>query len=149
MLILLPVDGSDLALDAVRHALHLVEQGLQASFVVANVQEAPHLYEVVLAHDPETLEGAAESAGHHAMQSAVAMLHRAHQTCTTEIGHGDPARVLVDIAERQGCDAIILGSGHAGVVSPGRLGSVALAVLHHAAVPVTIVRHPEPEVADD
>ena len=40
MKILVCVDGSEPALDAVRHALYLHREGLQASFVLATVQEA-------------------------------------------------------------------------------------------------------------
>ena len=46
MKILLPVDGSEPALDAVRHALHLRREGLKASFVLATVQEPAYLYEM-------------------------------------------------------------------------------------------------------
>ena len=145
MLILLPVDESEVALDAVRHALRLRSEGLNLSVVLVNVQEAPHLYEVVLAPDPATLDQAAEGAGAHALQAALALVTAAGLACTTEVAHGDPARVLVEMAERHGCEAIILGTGQAGLLNPGRLGSVAQAVLHHAAVPVTVVRHTDPE----
>ena len=57
MKILLPVDGSELSLWAVRHAIELARSGLQARFVLANVQEPPTLYEVVTAHDAQVLEG--------------------------------------------------------------------------------------------
>ena len=56
MRILLPVDGSEASLDAVRHALSLVEQGLQADFVLANVQEPATLYELMLTRDADVLE---------------------------------------------------------------------------------------------
>ena len=141
---------SALSLDAVRHALRLRDEGLNLSVVLANVQEAPHLYEVVLAPDPAVLEGASEGAGHHALQPALALLREAGLAPDTEVGHGDPGRVLLEIAERHGCDAIILGTGHEGLLNPGRLGPVAQAVLHHASVPVTLVRHTEPDTdADD
>ena len=39
--ILIAVDGSELSLDGVHHALALVRQGLQATMVLAHVQEAP------------------------------------------------------------------------------------------------------------
>ncbi|MBE0586653.1 MAG: universal stress protein, partial [Hydrogenophaga sp.] len=54
--ILIPVDGSEHALLAVRHALRLVSAGLKARFVVANVQETATLYELMVAHDPAVLE---------------------------------------------------------------------------------------------
>jgi nucleotide-binding universal stress UspA family protein len=55
MKILVPVDGSEPALDAVRHALRLRRAGLQASFVLATVQEPTFLYEMFLAPDAEVL----------------------------------------------------------------------------------------------
>ena len=56
MKILVPVAGSEPALDAVRHALRLRLEGLKASFVLATVQEPTYLYEMVLAPDADVLE---------------------------------------------------------------------------------------------
>ena len=50
--ILIAVDGSELSLDGVHHALTLVRQGLQATMVLANVQEPATLYELVTTRDP-------------------------------------------------------------------------------------------------
>ena len=46
--ILVAVDGSALSLDAVHHVLRLVQDGLRASVVLANVQEPASLYELVV-----------------------------------------------------------------------------------------------------
>ena len=56
MKVLLPVDGSEAALEAVRHALHLQREGLRASFVLATVQEPTYAFEMMLAPDADTLE---------------------------------------------------------------------------------------------
>ena len=56
MKILVPVDGSEPSLDAVRHALHLRREGLQTSFVLATVQEPTYTYEMMLAPDAGVLE---------------------------------------------------------------------------------------------
>lgn len=149
MLILLPVDGSDHALAAVRHAIRLVQAGLQARFVLANVQEATHLYEVVLAHDVAVLEAASQAAGEHALVSASALLTAAGVEYLRVVAQGDPGHVLVELAEEQGCDAIILGSEPPGLLGGGRLGAVAQSVLRHANVPVTIVQPEVAEEADD
>lgn len=149
MLIMLPVDGSELALDAVHHLIHLARNGLAARVLLANVQDAPHLYEVVLAPDPETLDAAADGAGQHALQEAGALLTQASIPWTSDIGHGDAGRVLLDLAERHGCEAIVMGSGRPGLLTNARLGRVAQAVVQHASIPVTIVRHAEPEAEDD
>lgn len=149
MNILLPVDGSEAALDAVHHALALVRQGLSARCVLANVQEAPHLYEVVLAPDVEVLTQASQAAGEHALTQARVLLNAAGVPFDCEIGHGDPGHVLCDIAERLGCDLVIVSSQGEGLLSGNRLGSVCQWLLHHAPVPVTVVHHSEPDEAMD
>ncbi len=73
MKILLPIDGSELALHEVRYALRLVAEGLQASFLLVNVQEPATLYEMVTAPDPVVLESVSHAAGEHALQSAEAL----------------------------------------------------------------------------
>jgi nucleotide-binding universal stress UspA family protein len=144
MKILLPVDGSEAALAAVRYALVLVANGLRAEFVLANVQEPASLYEVVVAHDAAVIEQVSEAAAEHALAPARALLEAAHCTFETEVGHGDAAHELVDIAERSGCDAVVLGAHGMAAGSGGTPGRVATWVLHHALVPVTIV-HDAPE----
>lgn len=140
MKILLPVDGSEAALAAVRHALALVGSGLRAEFVLANVQAPASLYEVVVAHDAAVIEQVAAGAAEHALAPARALLAAAGCVSESEVGHGDPAHELVDIAERTGCDAVIMAAHGMAAGSGGAPGSVATWVLHHAAVPVTIVR---------
>jgi nucleotide-binding universal stress UspA family protein len=149
MFYMLPMDGDKLSLDAVRHLITLVQNGLKARALLANVQDAPHLYEVVLAPDIEVLDRASEGAGQHALQAARDLLDQHGIEWVDDIAHGDPARVLAEMAERHGCDGIIMGSGHTGLLSNSRLGPVAQAVLHHAAIPVTIVRHAAPEDGPD
>lgn len=56
MKMLVAVDGSEQALDAVRYALRLRQAGLVASFVLATVQEPTYVYEVVLTPDADVLE---------------------------------------------------------------------------------------------
>ena len=140
MKILLPLDGSAAALAAVRHAIGLVQGGLRATFVLANVQEPTHLYEVMVAPDAEVLARASAAAGLHAIESARALVEAAGLAYEREVASGDPAHTLVDIAERFGCDAIIRGGRGRGPLRSALLGSVSHEVLHAARVPVTIVR---------
>lgn len=142
MKILLPLDGSDGALEAVRHAISLVQSGLRASFVLANVQEPTHLYEMVLAPDADVLAQASSAAGLHAIEAGAAMIEAAGLEFEREVVSGDPAHTLVDIAERFGCDAIIMGGRGKGSLRSAFLGSVSHEVLHASHVPVTIVRVP-------
>ena len=153
MLILLPNDGSELALDAVRHALTLVADGLRADFVLANVQEKAHLYELVMAPDAEVLEAASRAAGLHALEAASALLTAAGASFEREVVTGDPAQMLIDIVERFGCDAIVMGSRGKGSLRSALVGSVTQTVLHDSPVPVTVVKHAdasaEPDQADE
>ena len=56
MKLLIPVDGSALSLEAVRHVLKLSQAGLDVELLLANVQESASLYEMVVAHDPAVLD---------------------------------------------------------------------------------------------
>lgn len=140
MKILLPVDGSDHALDAVRHAISLVREGLAANFVLINVQEPTYLYELVLAPDADVLERVTGAAGNHSLAAAEDLLSQAEITYEKELLSGDPAHTILEAGERHDCDAVIIGARGRGVVRSALLGSVSQAVLHGSPVPVTIVR---------
>ena len=143
MKILLPTDGSEQSLRAVHHALRLVGAGLQARFVVANVQESATLYEMVVAHDPKVLQKVSEGAARDLMKPAVALLSAAGQPVEQDASTGDPAQMLAEAAERHGCDAIIM-STHGGGLRSAVLGSVSQELVQRVSVPVTLVRV-EPE----
>ncbi|MFZ2652173.1 MAG: universal stress protein [Burkholderiaceae bacterium] len=140
MKILLPLDGSEPALEAVRHAVRLVREGLRADFVLANVQEPTFLYEMVLAPDAEVLERARGAAAAHSLEAGEALLKAAAIAYERETGSGDPAHTLVEIVERFGCDAVIMGARGMGRLRRAMLGSVSHEMLHAAPVPVTIVK---------
>jgi nucleotide-binding universal stress UspA family protein len=134
MKILLPVNGTPMSMQAVHHALKLRAAGLQADFVLVNVQEPPSLYEVVVAHDPQVLDEVRRAAGADLLAPAEALLDAAGASWESEVAGGDPGHLLVDLVENYGCDAVVMGAGG------GAIGRVALALLQHSPVPVTIVR---------
>ena len=141
MKILLPVDGSEAALDAVRHALHLQREGLRASFVLATVQEATYAFEMMLAPGADVLERVTGAVGARALKSAEALFEAAGLAFEREIGSGEPAPTLLEIAQRCGCEAIIMGARGRGLLGSAFLGSVSQAVLQASPLPVTIVKH--------
>ena len=94
MKILLPVDGSELSLQAVRMAIALLGQGLSGSVVVANVQEPATLYEMVVAPDGAVLQRVSTAAGIDALQQAEALLMAANVVYEREIATGDPANTI-------------------------------------------------------
>ncbi len=141
MKILIPVDGSEPALDAVRHALQLLQTGLQASCVLATVQDPVFLYEMVLPPGAEVLERVSGAVGDKALAGAEALFRAAGVPFAREIASGEPASALLDVARRHHCDAIIMGARGLGMLRSALLGSVSQRLVQDAAVPVTIVKH--------
>jgi len=140
MKILLPVDGSEHSLDAVRYVIALVRDGLDASVVLINVQEPTYLYEVVLAPNAEVLERVSGAAGHHSLEAAEDMLGLAEIEFEKELLSGEPGPTILEAGERYDCDAVVMGARGRGVVRSTLLGSVSQRVLHGSPVPVTIVK---------
>lgn len=143
MKILLPVDGSELSLEAVRFAIRMVLAGLRAEAVLANVQEPASLYELLVAHDPEVIDRVSGEAGLHALQSARELLDAAGVTYECEVAKGDPAHTIIDISERFGCDLIVMGARGQSALRSAMLGSVSNEVLHASTVPVMIAKPDE------
>ena len=139
--ILIAIDGSALSLDAVHHAVELARNGLNASVVLANVQEPASLYELVVSRDPQLIAQASEAAGEFLMAPARVLLDGAGVAYEVAVGVGDPANTLVDMIESLGCNLAILGARGQGAISSALLGSVSQAVAHASPVPVTIVQH--------
>lgn len=141
MKILVAVDGSQASLDAARHALQLVRDGLRADIVLATVQEPTYLYEMVLAPDAEVLERMSGAVGARALAGAEALFKAAGVPYAREIGSGEVAATVVELAERLGCSMIVMGARGLGAVRGALLGSVSQGVLQRARVPVAIVKN--------
>jgi nucleotide-binding universal stress UspA family protein len=142
MKILVPVDGSDLSLEAVAFAIRMARAGLDSRVVLANVQEPANLYELVVAHDPQVIEQVSAAAGAHLLGRAEALLSQAGISFESEVRLGDPAHTLIDILEEFGCDLVVMGASGATGLRTALLGSVSNEVLHAAGVPVMIVKSP-------
>jgi nucleotide-binding universal stress UspA family protein len=148
MKIMVPVDGSEEALDAVRYALRLRDEGLQISLVLANVQEPMYLYEIVMARDAELLRRIGAEVSEHALGNAESLVKDSGIDYEMVAGTGDPSHTLVDLAEDYQCDMIVMGSRGLGRRA-SLLGSVSQGVLHSASLPVLVVRRPQPEAEED
>jgi len=149
MKILLPVDGSELSLEAVRFAVRLLKNGLQGTVVLANVQEPATLYELIVAHDPEVIDRVSAEAGLHTLASAQALLDAAAVGYECEVAKGDPAHTIIDIAERFGCDMVVMGARGTSALRSAMMGSVSNEVLHASSVPVVIVKAAEEASSND
>lgn len=149
MKILLPVDNSEFSLEAVRVAIRLIQAGLDAEVLLANVQEPATLYELIMAHNPDVIEQVSAEAGLHALQGAQALLDAAAISYAQEVAQGDPAHTIVELAERFGCDLIVMGARGQSGLRRSLMGSVSNEVLHASPVPVVIAKPLEALEVDD
>ena len=143
MRVLLPIDGSELALHEVRFAMRLVQEGLRADFLLANVQAPASLYEMVVVPDPEALQHISEDAGDHILQAAGALLQAQGLAYESVVLHGEPVTALVELIESQQCDLVVVGDRNPNPLLGALQGSVAHALAHAAPVPVLLVKAPQ------
>lgn len=143
MIILLPVDGSELSLYETRFALRLVREGLAASFVLANVQEPASFYEIVTArNDPALLAGVARGAGEDMIAPAARLLEDAGVAFATAVVTGEPVQAMLELIEVHRCDLVVIGSRAPGPLRAALEGSTAARLVHVAPVPVLLVKPP-------
>lgn len=140
MKLLIPVDGSDLSMRAVAHAVQLAVAGLRTELVLVNVQEPATVYELVTLHDADALAQVAEAAGRDTLAPAVRLAQAAHVPHTEAVVTGDVVAMLLEVLEAESCQAVVMGSHGKGRVRSAWLGSVSQAMLERSPVPVTFVK---------
>ena len=135
--VLVPVDDSEMAMRALRHALDTFPD---AEITVLHVSGGPSpmmgaAADLALSDD---FEEAAEERASDALDRARAVAAESDAEIATEVRVGPPARTIVDAAAD--FDAVVLGS-HSGSLSERLfVGNVAEKVVRRSPVPVTVVR---------
>ncbi|MCC7218991.1 MAG: universal stress protein [Burkholderiales bacterium] len=137
--LLVPTDGSVVALRALRYAIELARGLKDARILLLNVQPELERWYVHGLLNPEAVahlraEGENESAEARALLGQTNLLH------DFEVMYGPPAAVIVRVANEQRCDAIIMGTRGLSDVASAFLGSTAHGVIQLAEVPVTLVK---------
>ena len=146
MKILLPVDGTALSMHEVRFALRLVEDGLRAEFVLANVQEPASFYEVVTAKAPELIEAAALDVGQDMLDEASVLLNMADVPFVCVVVAGDPAQAMLDLIEEHEVELVVMGTRALGPIRRWlEGGSTSQRLVHNSPVPVLLVTPPIPD----
>lgn len=136
--ILVPVDGSKAAENAVRHVIRLSTNGMAIKVHLLNVQGewAPARSEY------EKREGAALQvlAANNATRSARALLAAAGVDFESHLRIGEVTEEILKLAREMRCHDIVMGTRNLGTLAGLILGSVASTVLRRAAVPVILVK---------
>jgi nucleotide-binding universal stress UspA family protein len=137
---LVPVDGSENALRAVRHLIALVQGREPMEVFLLNVQEPIDAWEVRRCYKPEEIEAMQVSSGGDALRSAEDLLREAGVAFTPEVRIGDAAQTITNCARERRCDKIIMGTRGMSSLANLLMGSIATKVIHLTDVPVTLVK---------
>jgi nucleotide-binding universal stress UspA family protein len=141
MKILIPIDGSPSANRAVEHVIASAPlfKGAPQVFLL-NVQWKLASGNVKMFISQETINDYYREQGLEALSSARALLDAAGLAYTYHVSVGAPAEAIVQYAQEQKADQIVMGAHGEGKLSTLLLGSVAGKVVHLAPMPVLLVK---------
>ena len=139
--ILVPFDGSENAIRALRFAMQLCRECGQPAVHLVYAHTEPLLYGEVAVYVPKAkMEELQRQHGDGVLGVGEEILREAGVTYTREILIGPIAAAIVNRAEELGCDAIVMGTRGMTPIGGLVMGSVAMKVIHLASVPVTLVK---------
>lgn len=139
--ILVAVDGSEHAAQALRTAAQLAQEEHARLTVVTAVPSAPALAQMSAAGVALTeVADLLGEAGKH-IRAQVDALPR-DISVQSIVVRGQPVEVILERLREGHHDLLVMGSRGLGRMSSALLGSVSQAVLHEASVPVLVVRAP-------
>jgi nucleotide-binding universal stress UspA family protein len=145
--ILVPTDGSKLALKGVKAAIKLAKAlGARVTGVYVIAPYLPPMYgEAAMgyapAFSPKEYEKAAEQEARKALEAIEREARAAKVRCTTEsVREAQPWRGILKVARAKKCDAIAMASHGRGGVAGLLLGSETSRVLANSKIPVLVTR---------
>ena len=146
--ILVPIDGSKQAYDAVKDAVYLARLSgaeLHILIVVDLNKEVAAFEQVSLSgYVPAELKEGAYQLLAELMHEELPREVRAK----TFVEIGSPSEVIVEVAARENCDLIVMGRRGFGTFRGLVMGSVSQYVLHHAHCPV-LIAHGQKKAAEE
>lgn len=138
--ILLPVDGSDFCLKAYDMAKSFAEK-FDAEIIVLNVADIePGFTQTFITQNFQTMDEYLKARAETIIEGAKSKFEGSDIKVTFHIATGDPAMEIIDMAEREECDMIIICTHGMTGAKRFLIGSVASKVVHHASMPVFVIR---------
>jgi len=142
-MVLIPIDGSEPALRAVRSFIDLARSAPAMHAILLNVEPTVPIMERMMDGRPaevRRLEEPLREKGEQLLAPAKAELERAGVRHTSFVEFGDPADIIVARAKEWAVDLVVMGIEGRGAIGALLLGSVAQKVLRQADVPVMLVK---------
>jgi len=136
-----PIDGSQNALRALRHALNTrswYSEPLEVHLL--NVQQPVVSGAVKMFIPRDQLNEFYEEQGQAALKVARDLVQESGVAYHVRVGVGDVAATVAAYARDQGCALIAMGTRGLGSIGNMLLGSVATKVIHLADVPVLLIK---------
>jgi len=140
--ILLSTDGSDLSQKALPYAIELAKKFGSKITVASVIDLYPYIGAIeVMPVGMDQWQDEVRKQANLALQHMREQLQAAGLSCNTVVEEDPQAwRGLLAVAEKQGCDTIVIASHGRGGVSSAVLGSQSSRVLSHSKLPVLVVR---------
>ena len=139
--LLLPFDGSDNAVRALKHAVKLAKRDGQVSIHAVIAHEEPAIYgEIAVYVSHEKMAELQRQHSEAILSAAEKLLKRAGIPFKTEVLIGHVPAVIAKRADELRCDGIVMGTRGMTAIGNLVMGSVATKVVHLARMPVTLVK---------
>ena len=136
--IVIAVDGSEDALEAVRYGATLASANSEVRLHLLNIQPPlPSAASSFLAQD--VVRSFHHEEGEKCLKAARALLDERKIPYESHVAVGNAAERIVAYSREKGCAAIVMGTRGLSSLPSLLLGSVATRVLHLAEVPVTLI----------
>ncbi|WP_246983871.1 universal stress protein [Halorientalis marina] len=138
--ILVPVDGSEQAMDAASFAMAEYPDAELVLLHVINPTEAGYSAQASIPSFSEEWYDRAKEQAEELFEEIRAEANESAVTVSSDIVVGKPARAIVEYADDHDIDQIVMGSHGRSGVTRILLGSVAESVVRDSTVPVTVAR---------
>ena len=145
--ILVPIDGSETAQNALKYAIDLARQTVSSIILLSVVDRSPYFGAPTIP-SISTQTHLLENMEDYLRQAAEAYVAEAEELCRTEgvesrkiIGAGHPVEEILKAAENSKVDLIVMGSHGKSALGAALLGSVTIGLIHsETKFPVLVVR---------
>ncbi|NPA62554.1 MAG: universal stress protein [Methanococci archaeon] len=142
--IVVPTDGSDVSLEAAKHAIAIAKEFDSELYAIYVVDVSPFVG-LPAEGSWELISELLKEEGKEALKKVKKLAEEEGLTIHTEMLEGVPATEIVEFAEKKKADLIVMGTTGKTGLERILLGSVAERVIKNAHCPVLVVKKPKKE----